>query len=101
MRSSRELTQKTNVVLNERSQVTDLMTHQGATIDAKAKGESTPLVTVDAHGLQNGGVQHPASAEFEPSGGRTRAASDSTADGARDFELRRGFGERKVARAQT
>ena len=64
----------------------------------KAKPDHS--VAVDAHGVEDGRVDHAAAAELDPAGARAGAAALAAADGAGDLELGRGLGEGEVRRAQ-
>ena len=95
-----ELAQETDVVLDERPHVGDLVAHLRAPVDAEPEGEAGPLVGVDADGVEHGRVDHAAPAELDPPRLGAGPAAVAAADGARDLELGRRLGEGEVGRAQ-
>ena len=61
-----ELTQEAEVVVGQDPHVGDLVPHLRAPVDAEAEGEPGPAVGIDAHGVEDGGVDHATAAELDP-----------------------------------
>src|SRR5579863_2719933 len=61
-----KLRQKPNVVLDEASEILDVVPVHGDAIDAESEGEAGPDLRVESRRLEYGGVDHSTTTELEP-----------------------------------
>ena len=89
-----------DIVVDEKTQVVDAVTHHGDPVDSQAERESGVNVRIDAHRLEDRGVDHPRPTQLDPAAALAGAAALSGADLAGDVVLAAGFHEREVAGPQ-
>ena len=96
-----ELLEEADVVVVEETKVVDAVTDHCKTFNAKAEGKAGDGFGIVADVLEDGGIDHARTADFNPAGAFADAAACTATDHAAGIGFDGRFGEGEMMRAET
>src|SRR5690606_34804502 len=96
-----KLAQEPKIVLEEQADIVDAVTQHRDALDAHAEGKSRPALGVIPHVEQHLRVYRAGAQDFQPALVAAHPAAGAVAHDALNVHFRAGFGEGKIARAET
>src|SRR5690554_6788687 len=95
-----KLGQKAQVIIEKHADIIDAELEHGDALHAHAEGEAAVFLRVDAHRLEDVGIDHAAAEDLKPAGLAADATARAFAEDAPDIDLGAGLGEGEIARAK-